>query len=170
MKKEAITTNLFSISCENQKGILSRLIAAFDRPGWEIATLSQAQTDVSGIIIVNIEAAIPDIMADHMLLRLKRIIGVFDVLISFGSVTCSAVYEISLNAFKIRVGEVLNRHNARIISLDPGGRLLIHQIATVKDIQRLYNELDHLGLVSFSQLALPVGQSLSWEDLKDTCK
>lgn len=164
MKKEALTTKLFSLSCQDQDGILSRIIQTFSRPNYAIVTLSQARTDVREVMLITLEVRIPAAKADHIVLRLEKIIGVLEVTVSFGAIMQYAVYRLaSCNAKTLNI---LRRHQAQTI-MQHQGHWLIQQTARPSDIQRLYNELDGPALLGFNQLPVAISQPLSWEDLKD---
>ncbi len=164
MKKEALTTKLFSLSCEDQDGILSRIIQTFSRPNYPVVTLSQARTDVHEVVLISLEVRIPAAKVDHMVLRLEKIIGVLEVTVSFGAIMQYAVYRLSSCT-----GETLNilrRHQAQTITQHQG-HWLVQQTAQPSDIQRLYNELDGPALVGFSQLPIAISQPLCWEEVKE---
>ncbi len=164
MKKEALTTKLFSLSCHDQDGILSRIIQTFSRPNYPVVSLSQARTDVREVVLITLEVRIPAAKADHMVLRLQKIIGVLEVTVSFGAIMQYAVYRLSSCT-----GETLNilrRHQAQTITQHQD-HWLIQQTAHPDDIQRLYNELDGPALVGFSQLPVAISQPLCWEEVKE---
>ncbi|TWR25333.1 hypothetical protein FPZ42_12050 [Mucilaginibacter achroorhodeus] len=161
MKREKLTSKLFSLSCENQKEILSKVIGLFTRTGYEIITLAQSQTDVADTVLITIEAKIPAQQVDNMLLRIRKVIGVIDVTIAFGSVLRSAMYRVSLTKNANAVWDIINKHNARGITLLEGNQLLVHQIGKAADIQRLFNELDGPQLLAFHHSPLTVNQPIS---------
>lgn len=167
MKKEALTTKLFSLSCQDEDGILSRIIQTFSRPNYPIVTLSQARTDVREVILIALEVRIPAIKADHIVLRLKKIIGVLEVTVSFGAIMQYAVYRLSsCNGATLNI---LRRHQAQTITQHQD-HWLIQQTAHPADIQRLYNELDGPALIGFSQLPVAISQPLCWEEVKEIHK
>jgi acetolactate synthase small subunit len=158
--KNTMTTKLFSLSCENHPTLLTRIIQTFTRPGYALETLSQSRTDVSDIVLITLEVAIPAAQVDHMILRLKRIIGVLEVTISFGSVLNSAVF--TLSDLMPSILNSLNRFQARAVEWQHGN-LLIHQIGKEADIRQLYDEIDGPNLVAFSRSPLAISQPLNWE-------
>lgn len=162
MKKNQLTTKLFCLSCESQPGVLSRIIMAFARPCYHIATLSQSATDVSGIVLVTAEVAIPSIQTDNMLRRLQKIVGVLEVTISFGAVPQAAVYRLWAAQCDDTVWQYLRQYGVQMIT-QQDGHLLVQQIAGSAEIRRLFNALDGPALVGFSQLPVPVSQPLSWD-------
>lgn len=161
MKKDQLTPKLFSLSCENQKELLSKILGIFTRPGYEIVTLSQSQTDVNGVNLITIEAKVPAQQVDNMLLRLRKIIGVLDVTITFGSVLRAAVYKISLTKNAHAVWDIINKHNARGVMMLEDNQLLIHQLGKAADIQQLFNELDGPQLLAFHHSPLTINQPLA---------
>jgi acetolactate synthase small subunit len=163
MKKEALTTKLFSLSCQDQDGILSRIIQTFSRPNYSIVTLSQARTDVREVVLITLELRIPAAKVDHMVLRLEKIIGVLEVTVSFGAIMQHAVY--CLSSCNGTALDILRRHQAQTITQHQD-HWLIQQTAHPSDIQRLYNELDGPSLVGFSQLPIAISQPLCWEEVK----
>lgn len=165
MKKHQITSKVFSLSCENDKGVLPRIIGIFNRPGYDVITLSQSRTDVDEIILVSIEVAIPAAKLDHIVLQLNRIVGVLDVTFTIGGVLQSAIYRIDFKTEMALIGDCLGRYQARPLMIH-NEQLLIHQIGNETEIQNLYKELDGPQLIGFSQQPLPISQPLSWEEVQ----
>jgi acetolactate synthase small subunit len=163
MKKEALTTKLFSLSCQDEDGILSRIIQTFSRPNYPIVTLSQARTDVREVVLITLEVRIPAAKVDHMVLRLEKIIGVLEVTCSFGAIMQYAVYRLS--SCTAETLNVLRGHQAQTITQHQD-HWLSQQSAHPSDIQRLYNELGGPALVGFSQLPIAISQPLCWEEVK----
>jgi len=164
MKKEALTTKLFSLSCQDQDGILSRIIQTFSRPNYPVVTLSQARTDVREVVLITAEVRLPAAKVDHMVLRLEKIIGVLEVTVSFGAMMQYAVYRLS--SCNGETLDILRRHQAQTV-MQHQGHWLIQQTALPSEIQKLYNELDGPALVGFSQVPIAVSQPLCWEEVKE---
>lgn len=167
MKKDYLTPKLFSLCCENEKELLSKIIGVFTRPGFEIVTICQSQTDVNDIILITIEVKIPAQQVDHMVNRLRKIIGVFDITISFGSVIRSAMYKILVTRNVHGLWDIVNKYNARaVMQLD--NTILIHQLGKSAEIQRLFNELDGPQLLAFHHVPLTLNQPSINEEINQS--
>lgn len=162
MKKETLTTKLFSLSCEDTDGTLSRIIQAFSRPGYLLHTLSQARTDIKNLVLITLEARIPAAKVDLMILRLEKIVGVLEVTASFGAVARHAVYRLS--TLDEATCHILQRYQTQVLTRHQG-HWLVQQTGHPDAVQKLFNELDGPHLAGFSEQALPLSQPLNWEDL-----
>lgn len=168
MRTEKMTTKCFSLSCEDQPGLLARVLQHFSRPGYALHTVLQSRTDVSEIVLLTLEVVIPGAMVDPMIRKLNRIIGVLAVTVSFGSLLHTAIYRLLPAAFGPELCGLLNGFQARLISQESDGHLLVEQLGRQKDIQRLYDRLEGPELVGFCQQPVAISQPLDWEELKDS--
>lgn len=150
--KNQTTTKLFSLSCTNQIDLLPQLVSVVKDLGLLIETLSQSKTDVPEIIILSIEIAIPGNLVDATILNFKKIPGVIDVFVSFGSVLNMALFSVCSKMDK-NIWDTIHKYHAQCISLE-NDSLTFLQIAKENEIISLFNVLDGPELLSFSQIPI----------------
>jgi acetolactate synthase small subunit len=83
MKKQAKHNNqmIFCIYAADRKGLLGLLLIHFNRRYYDVNSLNVSRTDVSDMIMVTIEAAVPADKATILAEKLKKIIGVYSVVV-----------------------------------------------------------------------------------------
>ena len=161
-----MTTKLFSLSCEDQPNMLSRILQHFSRPGYKLHTVAQSRTDISDILLISLEVVIPGVMVDPMVKKLHRIVGVLDVTVSFGALLGTAIFRLLPSSFQPDLCGMLNSFQARILAVQEDGHLLVHQLGKDKEIQQLYDKLDGPALVGFCKSPIAISQPLNWAEVK----
>lgn len=152
MKKQTITTKLFSILCENQRGILSRFTGIFERFDFSIHCVTQSLTDTHGIVLIMLEIEMPGMKVDNCLNKIRKVIGVLEAMVSFGDFPRVGYFcfETAKANSVINYGTLISCTSTHIIMEKQG---------SLEDLRRFYNKFDKPGLIGFTQHPLPINES-----------
>lgn len=163
MKKGKITSKLFSISCSTGTESLAKILQQVAKDNYNLRSVSQSLTDDNDIVLITLDLEIAGLYVDSFIDRLKTIDNVLNVTVSFGAYLQIATYQIKFNQQTLDVLDIIRPHNAQIIKIEEDKLLIIH-IASEKDILSLYNKLDTISLMGFSQIPIVSAQALYMND------
>ena len=124
MNKNQLTSKLFTVRCEHQQGMLSFILTFFERPGYEVLSVSQAPTDINGIILIMVEVAIPARKAEEFVPKIESIDGVIDIVISYGSFIRAGFFRLSTSRLTAGFWDLVGRNRAVVIHRSGGSILL----------------------------------------------
>src|ERR1700744_5835249 len=81
MKKSAKNQlpTIFSIYAEDKKGLVGQILIHFNRKSYELISLNVARTDISDLVMVTVEALVPEHELPPFAERLKKIVEVYAV-------------------------------------------------------------------------------------------
>ncbi|MGN6639025.1 MAG: hypothetical protein ACTHJ8_08955 [Mucilaginibacter sp.] len=163
MKKQAKHNNqmIFCIYAADRKGLLGLLLIHFNRRYYDVNSLNVSRTDVSDMIMVTIEAAVPADEATILAEKLKKIIGVYSVVVypSSTELKKAGFYRLSAEAQNNSFWHTIQRHGA-ILSFMGEGYMIVQKIGSDDDLDKLYSLLEGPHLTGFCRTALIVEQSL----------
>src|SRR6185437_4433970 len=80
MKKTSIQPTVFSIYAEDKRGLLGQILVHFNKKNYEMASLNVARTDISGLVMLTVEAVVPCADLKPFVERLKKVIEVYMVM------------------------------------------------------------------------------------------
>ncbi len=162
--KQSTDKQLFTIAvcADDKKGILSRILMIFNRPGYDISHLNVARTDVQDIILINIEAMMPQDQLKIVLHKIEKIVEVYRA-IGFethqNSLQKIAHYRLDNQQFNSDTLQLLQKHGA-VITERLDDSFVIQKSGCDKDIDELYKLLDGRHLLAFCKSGLIVSESL----------
>lgn len=152
-----MTTKLFTLLCENERGLLSRLLQTFERAGYLPATVAQYQTDIRGTVLIMLEVAVPAEQVDTYLRRCGKIIGVLDAVVSFGDCKRASYFRFDRVMLDQRLLDGLIGEGATILGIND--HLLVGKTGTLSEIERFYRKFESVGLLGACHLPMPVGEN-----------
>lgn len=163
MKKQSKHNNqlIFCIYAADRKGLLGLLLIHFNRRYYEVNSLNVSRTDVSDMVMVTIEAAVPPHEANILAEKLKKIIEVYSVVVYPGSVGLkkAGFYRLSAEAQNNSFWHTIQRHGA-VLSFMGEGYMIVQKIGNDDDLDKLYALLEGPHLTGFCRTALVVEQSI----------
>ena len=152
-----MTSKLFTIRCENQKGMLNRILSVFERPNYGILSINQSVTDINGIILIIIESKIPAAKAEVLLTKIECIVGVIDLVISYGDFLRSAFFQLSAKGLNDELWKLIGAHGASLVSMSEN-TLLIQKSGKIGELNNLYRVLQSEGLMGACLTPIPVNE------------
>lgn len=159
-----MTSKLFSISCQSGNSTLASLLQHVAQTGHRLCTVSQSSTDIQDVILITLELEIAGHAIDGFMEEILAIQGVQNATVSFGSVLHAATYHLKYEPHNFDLLQTIRSHNTQIINISADKLLILH-VASEKDIRALYNKLDTASLIGFSQMPVPIGEALFWNEM-----
>ncbi|WP_158993832.1 hypothetical protein [Mucilaginibacter sp. L196] len=151
--KSTQTPTVFSIYAEDKNGLVGQLMIFFNRPNYPVISVNVARTDVSDIVLITIEAIVPDGVLIPFTERLKKVIEVFDVNISNESLKKIGFYRVKVAGVKPEFWSLLTKFGANLSGVG-NDFVTIYKIGNDKDLEDLYAALEGPGLLNFCKSAL----------------
>ena len=159
--KQSTDKQLFTIAiyADDKKGILGHILMIFNRPGYDISHLNVARTDVRDIILINIQAMLPQDQLKIILSKIEKIVEVYRAVGFETGIRKIAHYRLGNQQFNSDTLQLLQKHGA-IITERLNDSFMIQKSGYDKDIDELYNLLDGEHLLGFCKSGLIVSESL----------
>jgi hypothetical protein len=81
MKKPAQPNNqfIFSIYAEDKKGLIGQILIYFNRSSYDVQSMNVSRTDISDLVLVTLEAQVPETALGPFREKLKKIVEVYAV-------------------------------------------------------------------------------------------
>ena len=163
MKKQSKSTNqfIFSVYAEDKRGLIGQLMVFFNRRYYDVHSLNVARTDISDLVMITIEVALPAQEVVTLQEKLKKIIEVFSVTVTSGNVGLkkTGFYRLSTDVLDKHLWQLIQKYGATLSSIDKDS-LVISKTGQDKDLAELYSLLDGPALLEFCKSALIVESSL----------
>jgi len=157
---------VMTIKAEDRPGLLHLVTGMIEKRLISINSLSYAPTDIHDIILITIEVLAEEGVLTQLSLKLENIIEVFTVEVSqYNSGIClrAAYFKMKKTLLESPTAISLSRFDATLVQIYPDA-LLFAKYGTDASIRKLYNELDGLHLIGFSQTGLITDSKLIGED------
>jgi acetolactate synthase small subunit len=168
MKKATVTNpTIFSIYADDKKGLVGQVLIHFNKKSYEVISLNVARTDISDLVMITLEAVMPENDVLPFTERLKKIIEVYAVQ------TFSNKHGLKKNGFYRMAGCALNnelwaligKYGAHLSSMGEQTFVII-KTGSDADLAELYSRLEGPYLLGFCKSGLIVEESLvPFEDL-----
>lgn len=155
MNKNQLTSKLFTVRCEHQQGMLSFILTFFERPGYEVLSVSQAPTDINGIILIMVEVAIPARKAEEFVPKIESIDGVIDIVISYGSFVRAGFFRLSTSRLTAGFWDLVGRNRAVVIHRS-GGSILLEKHGKADELDHFHQMLEEEGVTVMGACQLPL--------------
>ncbi|WP_316738431.1 hypothetical protein [Pedobacter aquatilis] len=155
MKKQKLTTKTFTILYYNSYRISQRAIALFEKSGYEIATLIQSQTDINDMSILSIEVEIPAEKAELYTKRIRKIIGVAEISISFGDFIRLGYYAFHPEIIKGELIQEILQQGGVIIECTADS-ILIQKMGTEAALNSFYEKFENQYLIGYCEHIRPI--------------
>ncbi|HZY35553.1 MAG TPA: hypothetical protein VFE53_02830 [Mucilaginibacter sp.] len=153
---------IFSIYADDKKGLLGQLLVFFNRRYYEVHSLNASRTDISDLVLITVEAIVPESEVHSLQQKLQRIIEVYRVDIYPGARTLKKIgfYRLSIAAQTPVLWTILDKYGAAVSSTNADS-FVIRKTGSDNDLAELYNLLEGQHLLSFCKSGLIMDESLS---------
>ena len=159
--KKAKTTNqtIFSIYAEDKKGLVGQILVYFNRKSYDVVSLNVARTDISDLVMLTIEAVVPDNDLLPFTERLKKIIEVYAITTYRNSLKKTGFYRMGSAALNNNLWLLLGKYGAHLSTMGEK-TFVICKTGSDQDLDELYGKLEGPHLLGFCKSGLIVEESL----------
>jgi acetolactate synthase-1/3 small subunit len=161
MKKPAKNPlpTIFSIYAEDKKGLVGQVLIHFNKRSYEVISLNVARTDISGLVMLTLEAVIPGLDLLPFVERLKKIVEVYAVQTFGESLKKTGFYRLNSAALNTDLWALIGKYGAQLSSM---GELsfVVSKTGSDADLSELYSRLEGPHLLGFCKSGLIVEESL----------
>jgi acetolactate synthase small subunit len=169
MKKTDYTAEqwIFSIYADDKKGLVGQLMTYFNRKSYDVDSLNVARTDISDLVLVTLEASVPQHELKPFAERLKKIVEVYTVNVIPAAEGLKKIgfYSMATATMDKLFWATLQKYGASLSSLY-ADTLVISKTGSDRDLQELYEQLEGPHLLGFCKSALIVEDCLvSFEEM-----
>lgn len=163
MKKNGHNTEqwIFSIYADDKKGLIGQLMTFFNRKSYDVTSLNVARTDISDLVLITLEASVPQAELKPFAERLKKIIEVYavNVIPAADGLKKIGFYRLAIAALDKLFWSTLQKYGASLSSLS-ADTLVISKTGSDRDLHELYEQLEGPHLLGFCKSALIVEDCL----------
>lgn len=169
MKKTDYTAEqwIFSIYADDKKGLVGQLMTFFNRKSYDVNSLNVARTDISDLVLITMEASVPQAELKPFVQRLKKIVEVYTVNVIPAAEGLKKIgfYRLAIATMDKPFWATLQKYGASLSSLS-ADTLVISKTGSDRDLQELYEQLEGPHLLGFCKSALIVEDCLvSFEEM-----
>jgi acetolactate synthase-1/3 small subunit len=157
MKKPTLQT-IFSIYAADKKGLIGQILVYFNRKNFAVSSLNVARTDIRDLVLVTLEAVVPEKELRPFVERLKKVIEVYAVQTYAGCLKKTGFYRMAV--LNETLWGIMHRYGAVLSSLGEQS-VVISKTGSDDDLEELYRRLEGPHLLGFCKSGLIVDQSLS---------
>jgi acetolactate synthase-1/3 small subunit len=159
--KKATKSNptIFSIYAEDKKGLIGQILIYFNRKSYELISLNVARTDISDLVMVTIEAVVPQPELGPFTERLKKIIEVYAITTFCDCLKKTGFYRLESTALNNNLWQLIGKYGAHLSSMGEQ-TFVISKTGSDKDLEELYGKLEGPHLLGFCKSGLIVEESL----------
>lgn len=163
MKKPATPNNqyIFAIYAEDKKGLVGHVMIYFNRSSYDVLSMNVSRTDISDLVLITLEAEVPDAALLPFKEKLKKIIEVYAVT-SYPAgegLKKTGFYRLAVEALNAPLWALMARYGAALSSMGEKS-LVICKTGSDKDLAELYAVLEGPHLWGFCKSGLIVEESL----------
>jgi acetolactate synthase-1/3 small subunit len=161
MKKQSKhqQTTIFAIYAEDKKGLVGQVLIHFNKKSYDVQSLNVARTDISDLVLITLEAIVPERELIPFTERIKKIIEVYAVTTYEESLKKTGFYRLASPALNQELWLLLGKYGAQLSSM--GERtFVIAKTGSDDDLAELYGKLEGPHLLGFCKSGLIVDESL----------
>lgn len=164
MKKQSTTLkhNVIAIYSEDKKGLLGQVLILFNKMNYEVNGLNLSRTDISDVVLITIEALIPEAGLTTLLRKLEKIVEVHRVSAFMpGEAGLEKVgfFRLSKEIFSASFWSLVQKYGAMVSSISEDA-LVIRKFGSDRNLRELYSQLDGPYLLGFCKSGLIAEESL----------
>jgi acetolactate synthase-1/3 small subunit len=161
MPNSTQSQTIFAIYAEDKKGLIGQILVYFNRKNYEVSTINVSRTDISDLVLITLEAGVPEDHIKPFTERLKKIIEVHAVTIFGGGhlLKKTGFYRMALPALNNDLWQLIGRYGAQLSSMGKE-TFVINKTGSDKDLTELYIKLEGQHLLGFCKSGLIVEESL----------
>jgi acetolactate synthase-1/3 small subunit len=159
--KKAITTNqtIFSIYAEDKKGLVGQILVFFNRKSYDVISLNVARTDISDLVLLTIEALVPEKDLLPFIERVKKIIEVYAIQTYRDNLKKTGFYRLASEALNNDLWQLIGKYGAHLSSMGDK-TFVVSKTGSDSDLEELYGKLEGPHLQGFCKSGLIVEESL----------
>ena len=163
MKKASNPNNqfIFAIYAEDKKGLIGQVLTYFNRSSYDVQSMNVSRTDISDLVLITLEARLPEAALSPFKERLKKIIEVYAVT-SYPAgegLKKTGFYRLAVEALNAQLWALMAKYGAVLSSMGEKS-LVISKTGSDKDLAELYSLLEGPHLLGFCKSGLIVEESL----------
>lgn len=163
MKKPNSTHSqtIFAIYAEDKKGLIGQILVFFNRKSYAVNTLNVSRTDISDLVLITLEAEVPENEIKPFTERLKKIIEVYAITIfdQNHQLKKTGFYRMALPALNNELWQLIGKYGAHFSSMGKD-TFVINKTGSDKDLAELYAKLEGQYLLGFCKSGLIIEESL----------
>jgi acetolactate synthase small subunit len=170
MKKPAKPADqfIFSIYAEDKKGLIGQILIYFNRSSYDVLSINVARTDISDLVMITIEAEVPENSLKPFTEKLKKIIEIYTVNTypAGDGLKKTGFYRLNIAALSQHLWALTAKYGATLSSIGETS-LVISKTGSDHDLTELYELLEGPHLLGFCKSGLIMEQSMAhFEDFK----
>jgi acetolactate synthase-1/3 small subunit len=163
MKKSKHTNpqTIFAIYAEDKKGLIGQVLVYFNRKSYDVSSLNVARTDISDLVLITLEATVPENSLKPFTERLKKIIEVYAITTYDAShqLKKTGFYRMAIPALNNELWLLIGKYGAQLSSMGTD-TFVISKTGSDYDLADLYNQLESPHLLGFCKSGLIMEESL----------
>lgn len=163
MKKSKHQPYIFSVYAEDKKGLIGQLMIYFNRKDYPVESINVARTDISDLVLITIEAALPGSELLPFAHRLEKIIEVYSVQhqAAGGGLKKVGFYRLQRSALNDSLWMLMQKYGASLSTIGEKS-LVISKTGSDNDLLELYTQLEGPELIGFCKSALVADDALNY--------
>jgi len=136
----------------------------FNRRDYPVESINVARTDISDLVLITVEASVPEPELQPFVHRLEKIIEVFKVQYqpAGSGLKKTGFHRLQARALNPGLWKLMQKYGACLSSLN-GDILVIMKTGSDADLQDFYGKLEGPGLLGFCKTALIADEALCIE-------
>jgi len=159
MKKAASQPTIFSIYAEDKKGLVGQILIHFNKKSYDVRSLNVARTDISDLVMLTIEAIVPQAELGPFRERLKKIIEVYAITTYDHALKKTGFYRLASAALNNELWLLIGKYGAVLSSMGEE-TFVVSKTGSDSDLDELYAKLEGPHLLGFCKSGLIVEESL----------
>ncbi|MCB0692419.1 MAG: acetolactate synthase small subunit [Saprospiraceae bacterium] len=153
MKEESVKEYTLTIFCENQTGLLARIVGIITRRHFDMISVSASPSSMEGIYRFTIVLPLTHEQVRKVALQIEKQVDVLKVFYYENHEIIHqeiALYKIPSNVFYQgeRVEQLIRRHNARVLMIEQE-YIVIEKTGHREEIDALLSEFKKIGIYEF---------------------
>jgi acetolactate synthase small subunit len=159
--KKATNQFIFAIYSEDKKGLVGQILVYFNRSSYNVISMNVSRTDISDLVLITLEAELPETAPLPFAEKLKKIVEVYAVTTypAGEGLKKTGFYRLSCDALNQRLWSLMARYGANLSSMGEKS-LIISKTGSDRDLAELYGLLEGPHLIGFCKSGLIVEESL----------
>jgi len=163
MKKPLSITKqfIFSIYAQDKKGLIGQILVYFNRSSYDVQSLNVSRTDISDLVMVTLEAELPEAALVPFREKLKKIVEVSAVKVypAGDGLKKTGFYRLEIAALNANLWALMAKYGASLSSMGENS-LVISKTGSDKDLAELGALVEGPHLLGFCKSGLIVEESL----------
>jgi len=163
MKKANHPNNqfIFAIYAEDKKGLIGHIMIYFNRNSYDVQSLNVSRTDISDLVLVTLEAELPEAALAPFREKIEKIVEVYAVTVypAGDGLKKTGFYRLNATALNTPLWSLMAKYGAALSSMGADS-FVISKSGSDKDLAELYALVEGPDLLGFCKSGLIVEESL----------